>query len=187
VATKSKIPDTLSVHPNLPDYDTTRVSFSWETMRRELETPPSGAGLNIAYEALAHHVTGPRRSQLAIRWLGKIGAICDFTCADLIEQSNRLANNLRRRGVGEGEQVFVLTGCMPALGTLKDCSVLCPLFWAFGPKPIHQCLRKSDARVLVSRRRLIAQPKDIIACANPADDGRLATSATGAQRKEDDQ
>jgi acetyl-CoA synthetase len=157
-----KSPDTWSVHPHLPDYDTTRASFSWETIRRELVGLPGGAGLNIAHEAVDRHANGPRRNQLAIRWLGKDGAIRDFTYADLKEQSNRFANVLRRLGVVKGDRVFVLTGRIPALyiaalGTLKNCNVLCPLFSAFGPEPIYQRLSRGDAKVLVTTRRLYAQ------------------------------
>ena len=41
-----------------------------------------------------------------------------------------------------------------ALGTLKNRSVFCPLFSAFGPEPIFQRLSRGDARVLVTSRRL---------------------------------
>ena len=49
---------------------------------------------------------------------------------------------LRGLGVGSGERVFALPGRVPelyvaALGTLKNGSVFCPLFSAFGPEPIR--------------------------------------------------
>ena len=69
--------------------------------------------------------------------------ITDLTYADLREQSNRFANLLSALGIEAGERVFCLAGRIPelylaALGTLKNRSVFCPLFSAFGPEPICQ-------------------------------------------------
>jgi acetyl-CoA synthetase len=157
-----KSPKNLAVRPNLWDYDETRAAFSWDALRRELAGLPGGQGLNIAYEAVDRHADGPRRDHLAIRWLGKDGAVRDFSYAELKEQSNRFANVLRRLGVDKGDRVFALAGRVPelyiaALGALKNRSVFAPLFSAFGPEPIYQRLSKGDARVLVTTRRLYAQ------------------------------
>ena len=51
----------------------------------------------------------------------------------------------RELGVGPADRVFTLAGRIPelyvtALGTLKNRSVLCPLFSAFGPEPIRERL-----------------------------------------------
>jgi acetyl-CoA synthetase len=131
-------------------------------VRNELDGLPDGKGLNIAYEAVDRHANGPRRGHLALRWLGRDGAVGDFTHGDLQEQSNRFANVLGQLGVDQGERVFVLAGRIPALyitalGTLKNRSVFCPLFSAFGPEPIYQRLSRGDAKVLVTTERLYRQ------------------------------
>ena len=59
-------------------------TYGWETVRGELAGLPGGRGLNIAHEAVDRHANGPRRDDLALRWLGKDGAVHNFTCADLI-------------------------------------------------------------------------------------------------------
>jgi acetyl-CoA synthetase len=99
---------------------------------------------------------------LALRWLSNDGAVRDFTYRDLKEQTNRFANVLRKLGVGKGELVAVLAGRIPelyiaALGTLKNVSVFCPLFSAFGPEPIFQRLMRSDAKVLVTTMQQYAK------------------------------
>lgn len=157
-----KFPNTWTVKPNLLDYDKTYATFSWEEVRRELDGLPDGKGLNIAHEAIDRHATGPRRDHLAIRWLSREGSVRDFTYGDLREQSNRFANVLRGLGVGKGDRVFVLAGRIPslyiaALGSLKNTSVFCPLFSAFGPEPIFQRLSRGDAKVLVTTERLYRQ------------------------------
>ena len=147
------------LQPNFVDYQQTCADFSWDAVRNELDGLPDGRGLNIAHEAVDRHVRGDGFSRVALRWLGKGGQVKDFTYADLKAQSNRFANVLRSLEVGKGERVFSLSGRIPelyfaALGTLKNTSVFCPLFSAFGPEPIAQRLELGDARILVTTERL---------------------------------
>ena len=150
------------VPPNLVNYEETAQTFAWEEVQAALAGLPGGKGLNIAYEAVDRHANGPRRNQVALRWLGRDGAIRDFTYADLRTHSNRFANVLRQLGVGKGDRVFVLAGRIPelyiaALGVLKNTSVFCPLFSAFGPEPVFQRLSRGDAKVLVTTARFYEQ------------------------------
>ena len=149
----------LVVPPNLLDYNKVCDRFSWEEVRRELDGLPAGKGLNIAHEAVDRHAVGLRGKHLAIRWLGMDSTVLDFTYADLKKESSRFANLLAALGVGKGDRVFTLAGRIPelyiaALGILKNGSVFCPLFSAFGPEPIYQRLSKGDARVLLTTRAL---------------------------------
>jgi acetyl-CoA synthetase len=143
-----------TVAPNLLDYERDRAAFSWDEARRELDGLPAG-GLNIAHEAVDRHAAGPRANHLALRWLGRRGEVRDFTYAELSAASNRFANVLRELDVGPGDVVAAITGRIPelyvaVLGTLKNQSVLSPLFSAFGPEPIQHRLQLSGARVLVT-------------------------------------
>jgi acetyl-CoA synthetase len=147
------------VQPNLLDYQATCAGFSWEEIRHELDGLPRGKGLNIAHEAVDRHADGSRAGHLAIRWLGKDGKVLDFTYKKLKEESNRLANVLRHLGVKKGDTVFALAGRIPALyitalGTLKNISIFCPLFSAFGPEPLYQRLGRGDAKVLMTTEQL---------------------------------
>jgi acetyl-CoA synthetase len=142
--------------PNLRDYAAMRAAFTWEAVRAELAKP---GGLNIAYHALDRHVAEGRGDQLALRWLGKNGERRDYTYSELLGLSNRFANLLRDMGVGPGARVFSLLGRIPelyvaALGTLRNGSVFCPLFSAFGPEPVRTRMTIGDARVLVTATAL---------------------------------
>jgi acetyl-CoA synthetase len=148
-----------SVVPNLSDYERTCAGFSWKEIERELDGLPENRGLNIAHESVERHAQGARRDHLALRWLGKQGAVRDFTYGELSRLTNRFANGLRTLGIGKGDRVFVLAGRIPelyiaALGTLKNGSVFCPLFSAFGPEPIQQRLTIAQGKVLVTTRTL---------------------------------
>jgi acetyl-CoA synthetase len=159
-----------AVAPNVRDYAAFRSGFSWDDARRELDGLPNG-GLNIAHEAVDRHAAGQRKHHIALRWLGKNGAVQDFSYAKLRELSNRFANVLQELGVGAGERVYVLTGRIPelyvaALGAWKNRSVVCTMFSAFGPEPIRARMALGDARVLVTTpalyRRKIVPIRDLL-------------------------
>jgi acetyl-CoA synthetase len=145
----------LAVRANMPDYDTARRTFSWHAARQLLDGLPNGRGLNIAHEAVDRHAGGRRADKVALRFLDHSFATTDISYRQLRAVTNRFANVLRSLGIGKSDRVFALTGRIPALyitalGALKNGSVFCPLFSAFGPEPICQRLQLGDARVLVT-------------------------------------
>lgn len=142
------------VRANLQNYEGCVGAFSWAQARRLLDGLPGG-GLNIAYEAVDRHVLAGRGSKLAIRCIGPDDAVRDFSYAELSAQSNRFANVLALHGIAQGDRVFTLLGRCPelymaALGTLKNGSVLSPLFAAFGPEPIKARMSIGGASALVT-------------------------------------
>jgi acetyl-CoA synthetase len=159
------------VTPNLVDYERTRAGFAWDDARAALDGLPDGRGLNIAHEAVDRHAAGGRRDRVALRWLRRDGSIREATYGQLAAATNRFANAIRSLGVGKGDRVFTLLGRVPelyvtVLGTLKNASVMCPLFSAFGPEPVRQRLELGDGRVLVTtpalyRRKVAAIRHDV--------------------------
>ena len=148
-----------SISPNLADYALTCRLFDWEQARAELAGLPGGHGINIAYEAVDRHVVDGRGEHAALRCLSPSGAVATLSYARLAALSNRFANGLRALGIGRGDRVFTLLGRCPelyvaVLGTLKNVSVLCPLFSAFGPDPVAERMTLGDARVLVTTQAL---------------------------------
>jgi len=139
---------------NLLAYDDFAKTFSWTQARALLDGLPGG-GLNIAHEAVDRHVLAGRGDKLALRWIGRDDQIRDFSYAALRAQANRFANILRQCGITKGDRVFLLLGRSPelyiaALGTLKNGSVLSPLFSAFGPEPAKARMTIGNARALVT-------------------------------------
>jgi acetyl-CoA synthetase len=147
------------VEPNVIDYDAERRHFSWAAARERLDGLPGGRGLNIAHEAVDRHAEGPRRDRVAMRWLRRDGSVTELTYGGLRAATNRFANGLRSLGIGKGDRVFILAGRVPelyiaALGTLKNTSVVSPLFSAFGPEPIRERIVRGDGKVLVTTRTM---------------------------------
>ncbi len=148
--------------PNLLNYNEACADFSWQVLRREFAGSSTGREMNMAHAAVDRHVDGPLADHLALRWLGGDGRNLDFSYRGLQEQSNRFAGVLRHLGIGKGDTVAVFAGRIPALyfaalGTLKNISVFCPLFAAFGPEAIYQRLQRGDASILVTTTRLYRQ------------------------------
>jgi acetyl-CoA synthetase len=157
-----KAPEQWRLPPNLQEYNRIYEAFRWDDAYGELDGLPGGKGpqhsLNIAHEIVDRHAAGPLREKTAIRWFGKDGETENYTYGDLRALSNRFANVLRDLAVGPTERVVVLAGRIPALyiaaiGTLKNRSVFCPLFSAFGPEPILARMVKGEARVLVTTQK----------------------------------
>ncbi|HSA53973.1 MAG TPA: AMP-binding protein, partial [Yinghuangia sp.] len=151
----------FAVSPNMPDYATAVRRFDWASARAELGGSPS-TGLNIAHEAVDRHVAAGRGGHEAVRFIGRDGDVRRLSYAELLADSARFADVLATLGVGRGDRVFTLLGHCPelfatVLGTLRNGSVLCPLFSAFGPDPVCERLRLGDARVLVTTASLYAR------------------------------
>jgi acetyl-CoA synthetase len=147
------------VVPNLADYAQAYRTFSWQRARAELSGLPDGRGLNIAYEAVDRHVEAGNGGRTALRCIARDGSATSVSYAALGRSSARFASVLTSLGVNRGDRVFTLLGRCPelyttVLGTLKNTSVLCPLFSAFGPDPVRQRLRLGNARVLVTTEAL---------------------------------
>jgi acetyl-CoA synthetase len=160
------------VEPNLGDYEKVRASFTWSQARANLQGLPGGRGLNIAHEAVDRHAASDRAAAVALRCVGRDDSVTCVTYGELARSASRFANVLRTLGIGHGDRVVTLLGRCPelytvVLGTLKNTSVLCPLFSAFGPDPVAQRVTLSDAQVLVTTadlyRRKVAGQRERLA------------------------
>ncbi|MCC7108269.1 MAG: AMP-binding protein, partial [Deltaproteobacteria bacterium] len=157
-------PDTLAKDPLrlrlTPNFDPSAPGpFSWDAARKGLNGLPGGRGVNLAFEAVDRHVIDGRGDKVALRILRKKGSAEELRFTTLQRRTNRFANVLRSLRVGAGERVFALLGRQPelyvaALGALKNKSVFCPLFSAFGPEPIATRMSIGEARVLVTTEKL---------------------------------
>jgi acetyl-CoA synthetase len=148
----------MAVAPHLRDYERTRAGFTWSMARQALAGLPGG-GLNIAYEAVDRHAAGPRAAAEALRFVRADGSTRSLSYAELAERAARFTGVLRGLGVGRGDRVFSLLARCPelyagVLGALRNASVFCPLFSAFGPEPVRQRLHLGEGRVLLTTRAL---------------------------------
>ena len=157
-----------SLPPLVGDYDETCTSFNWAQARACLDGLPGG-GVNVAHEAVDRFAEGPQGAVTALRFIDGTGVCSELTYAELKQHTDRFASAMRTLGVGVGDRVCTLIGRVPelyvtALGTLKNGSVFCPLFPAFGPEPVRERLSLGEIKVLVTTAqaytRKVAQFRD---------------------------
>ncbi|MBI4747442.1 MAG: acetate--CoA ligase [Acidobacteria bacterium] len=72
-----------------------------------------GGTLNVAYNCLDRHLSGPRRNKAAIIWEGEPGEIRTLTYQQLYTEVCRFANVLKRLGVKKGDRVAIYMPMMP--------------------------------------------------------------------------
>jgi acetyl-CoA synthetase len=169
--------------PHLADYEAERRAFSWSAVRAELCGSQAGP-INIAALAVDRHLAGPERDRVAFRFVSRTDHRRDVTYAELARLTNRFANVLRTLGVGRNDRLFVLAGRIPELyvamlGALKNGSVVCPLFSAFGPEPIRTRMALGAGKVLVTTETLYRRKVAGIAAELPALEHVLVASEDG--------
>ena len=76
--------------PNLEDYATTYRSFSWNSVRRELDW--FNHHINAAYNAIDRHTSTWRKNKVALYWHGEDDSRKKFTFEELSIASNKFGN-----------------------------------------------------------------------------------------------
>jgi len=80
---------------------------------------PGGLGLNIAYEAVDRHATGPAAGRVALRCLSESGAVRELTYGELAERSSRFASARASLGSQRATVSSCSPGGSPEQGTVQ--------------------------------------------------------------------
>jgi acetyl-CoA synthetase len=140
-----------SVLPATRDYDLLCRSFRWQI--------PSHYNIGVdVCDRWARQT--PRRTAL-LNVLAN-GTVEEISYGALSEQSNRLANVLRARGIGRGDRVAILLTQIPAVAVshiaiYKIGAIALPLAMLFGVEAIAYRLKDSGARALITNAQGLAK------------------------------
>jgi acetyl-CoA synthetase len=74
-----------------------------------------GGKLNLSYNCLDRHVSGPRANKAAIIWEGEPGEIRRLTYGELHVEVQKVANALKALGIKKGDRIAVYMGMTPEL------------------------------------------------------------------------
>lgn len=132
-----------------------RRTFRWDDAVGRLDWDPARR-LNLAHEACDRWAR--ERSRVALVWVGAGGESRTFTYFDLARLAGRLANVLRRLGIGRGDRVAALMPRVPeayvaSLAVWKLGAVFVPLFTGFGPEALRHRLASSGTRAVLTEAR----------------------------------
>lgn len=152
VTTISKSIDS-SNHPNLPDYESLKDSFTWKEGRSHVSW--FGSKINAAYNAVDRHALTWRKNKIALYWEDEAGLRKEYTFQELSENSNKMANILHDFGIERGDRVFIFLPRIPELffaflGILKLGAIAGTLFSAFQEQALLDRLENSAASVVIT-------------------------------------
>ncbi len=131
----------------------------WDTVLDESEAPFykwfGGGKLNASYNCLDRHVEAGNGERVAFHWRGEEGEERDVTYADLLRDTQRLANALKDRGVGAGDVVGIYLPMIPevVVAMLACARIGAPhnvVFGGFAPESVRERMEFSDAKALIT-------------------------------------
>lgn len=83
----------------------TDPASAWSHAREALCGLAGGRGLNIAYEAVVRHASGPRARVTALRLLDRRMTVQEISYAELADRTARFANALDTLGIRPGKRL----------------------------------------------------------------------------------
>ncbi|MBI4270855.1 MAG: acetate--CoA ligase [Candidatus Rokubacteria bacterium] len=114
-----------------------------------------GGLLNFADNCLDRHVDAGRGPKPAIVWEGDDGQSRTLSYAELLREVGKLANALRRLGVGEGDRVGVFLPMSPeaaiaTLAVVRIGAIYTPCFSGYGAGAVASRLQDCEAKALIT-------------------------------------
>jgi acetyl-CoA synthetase len=114
-----------------------------------------GGTTNLAANCVDKHLTGSRRDEVAVMSEAEDGTVRTLTYVELSQEVGRLANALRRLGVGVHDTVGVfLPMCQEAVIAVLAISrlgaIYTPCFSGYGGQAVATRLQDCDAKVLIT-------------------------------------
>ncbi|MEX1142144.1 MAG: acetate--CoA ligase [Thermoleophilaceae bacterium] len=152
----------------------------WDTVLDESQAPFyrwfGGGKLNASYNCLDRHVEAGNGDRVAFHWRGEEGEERDVTYADLLRDTQRLANALKDRGVRPGDVVGIYLPMIPevVVAMLACARIGAPhnvVFGGFAPESVRERMEFSEAKALITVDG--ARRKGKVAAVKPAVDGFL--------------
>ena len=134
--------------------------FSEPTVVLDDSNPPffewfADGTLNASVNCLDRHIEAGNGDRVAFHWHGEEGEEREITYADLLRDTQRLANVLRERGVGAGDVVGIYLPMIPevAVAMLACARIGAPhnvVFGGFSPEAVKERMQFSEAKALIT-------------------------------------
>ena len=131
----------------------------WDTALDDSDPPFykwfTGGKLNASYNCLDRHVEAGNGDRVAFHWRGEEGEQRDVTYADLLRDTQKLANALKDQGVEKGDVVGIFLPMIPevVVAMLACARIGAPhnvVFGGFSPTSVAERMEVSDAKLLIT-------------------------------------
>jgi acetyl-CoA synthetase len=115
----------------------------------------TGGKLNASYNCLDRHVEDGKGDKVAFHWRGEEGEERDITYAELLRDTQKLANVLKDRGVEAGDVVGIFLPMIPevVVAMLACARIGAPhnvVFGGFSPESVRDRMKFSEAKALIT-------------------------------------
>jgi acetyl-CoA synthetase len=115
----------------------------------------TGGKLNASHNCLDRHVEAGRGDRAAFHWRGEEGEEREVTYADLLRDTQRLANVLKERGIEPGDVVGIYLPMIPEvavamLACARIGAVHNVVFGGFSPDSVKDRMEFSEAKALIT-------------------------------------
>ncbi|MDQ1674615.1 MAG: acetyl-CoA synthetase [Frankiaceae bacterium] len=143
--------------------DRARELIDWSTPFEQVlddSNPPfykwfADGELNVSYNCLDRHVEAGNGDRVAIHWHGEEGETRALTYADLLAETQKLANGLKSLGIGKGDVVGIFLPMIPevAVAMLACARIGAPhnvVFGGFSPGSVAERMDVSKAKALIT-------------------------------------
>ncbi|MFL5974109.1 MAG: AMP-binding protein, partial [Solirubrobacterales bacterium] len=114
-----------------------------------------GGKLNVAYNCLDRHVENGLGDRVAFHWRGEEGEEEEVTYADLLRDSQKLANALKDHGIEKGDIVGIYLPMIPevVVAMLACARIGAPhnvVFGGFSAESVRERMEFSEAKALIT-------------------------------------
>jgi acetyl-CoA synthetase len=114
-----------------------------------------GGKVNASYNCLDRHVEDGKGDKVAFHWRGEGGEERDVTYADLLRDTQKLANALKDHGIEKGDVVGIYLPMIPevVVAMLACARIGAPhnlVFGGFSPDSVKERMEFSEAKALIT-------------------------------------
>jgi acetyl-CoA synthetase len=111
--------------------------------------------INASYNCLDRHVEAGNGDRVAYHWRGEEGEERDVTYADLLRDTQKLANALKDLGIEKGDVVGIFLPMIPevVVAMLACARIGAPhnvVFGGFSPESVNERMEFSEAKALIT-------------------------------------
>ncbi len=115
----------------------------------------TGGELNVSHNCLDRHVEAGNGARVAYHWRGEEGEERDVTYADLLSDTQKLANGLKSLGIAKGDVVGIYLPMIPEvavamLACARIGAVHNVVFGGFSAESVRERMEFSEAKALIT-------------------------------------
>ena len=114
-----------------------------------------GGKINVSYNCIDRHVTGPLRNKAALVWEGEPGDRRTLTYWDLYVEVQKFANVMKKLGVKKGDRVAIYMPLIPEaaiamLACTRIGAIHSVVFGGFSPESLRDRINDSQCKLLIT-------------------------------------